>query len=70
MLKDLIEKGKHLPNVEANTSAFDDVAVIPYSSGTTGLPKGVMLTNRNLISNIEMANQTFGNDLWTVTTGN
>ncbi|MEP3919327.1 AMP-binding protein [Ascidiaceihabitans sp.] len=28
-----------------------DVAVIPYSSGTTGLPKGVMLTHRNLLAN-------------------
>ena len=30
----------------------EDVAVLPYSSGTTGLPKGVMLTNLNLASNI------------------
>lgn len=28
----------------------DHVAVIPYSSGTTGLPKGVMLTNKNLLA--------------------
>ena len=31
----------------------DDVVVLPYSSGTTGLAKGVMLTHRNLVSNIE-----------------
>jgi PAS domain S-box-containing protein len=30
----------------------DDVAALPYSSGTTGLPKGVMLTHRNLVANI------------------
>jgi long-chain acyl-CoA synthetase len=29
----------------------DDVAVIMYTSGTSGVPKGVMLTNRNLESN-------------------
>lgn len=29
----------------------DDVAVIMYTSGTAGLPKGVMLTNKNLESN-------------------
>ncbi|OGO52763.1 MAG: hypothetical protein A2148_05085 [Chloroflexi bacterium RBG_16_68_14] len=29
-----------------------DLAVLPYSSGTTGLPKGVMLSHYNLTSNI------------------
>jgi long-chain acyl-CoA synthetase len=30
----------------------DDVATIVYTSGTTGEPKGVMLTHRNMISNV------------------
>ncbi|MEI8032545.1 MAG: long-chain fatty acid--CoA ligase [Chlorobiaceae bacterium] len=31
----------------------DDVATIIYTSGTTGLPKGVMLTHRNICENVK-----------------
>ncbi|MGW6919457.1 AMP-binding protein [Kitasatospora sp. NPDC054939] len=30
----------------------EDIAVLPYSSGTTGLPKGVMLTHRSIATNL------------------
>lgn len=33
----------------------NDIAVLPYSSGTTGKPKGVMLTHRNLVANVVQA---------------
>jgi long-chain acyl-CoA synthetase len=33
-------------------NAKEDLAALPYSSGTTGLPKGVMLTHFNLVSNV------------------
>jgi acyl-CoA synthetase (AMP-forming)/AMP-acid ligase II len=29
-----------------------DLAILPYSSGTTGLPKGVMLTHRGVVANL------------------
>jgi acyl-CoA synthetase (AMP-forming)/AMP-acid ligase II len=38
------------PSVQIESK--EDVVVLPYSSGTTGFPKGVMLTHYNLVSNI------------------
>ena len=38
------------PQIEFNPA--EDLVVMPYSSGTTGLPKGVMLTHRNLVANV------------------
>jgi long-chain acyl-CoA synthetase len=32
-------------------SGWEDVIALPYSSGTTGLPKGVMLSHKNLVCN-------------------
>ncbi|WP_092808218.1 AMP-binding protein [Rhodococcus globerulus] len=37
-----------LPSIDPN-----DVAVLPYSSGTTGTAKGVVLTHRNIVANLE-----------------
>ncbi len=42
--------GEPLDQVEVDLE--DHIVVLPYSSGTTGFPKGVMLTHRNLVANL------------------
>lgn len=46
----LLESNGQVPEVEINPR--QDLVALPYSSGTTGLPKGVMLTHYNLIANM------------------
>ena len=43
----------------AHETAPDEVATIIFSSGSTGVPKGVMLTHRNILSNIDASMQVF-----------
>ncbi|GAB2639775.1 AMP-binding protein [Kribbella swartbergensis] len=43
------------PEPEVTIDPAEDVAVLPYSSGTTGAAKGVMLTHRNISTNIAQA---------------
>ena len=40
------------PLAEQVPVAADEVVVLPYSSGTTGISKGVMLSHRNLVANV------------------
>ena len=47
---ELTQDGGTPPDVAVDPA--EDLVALPYSSGTTGLSKGVMLTHRNLVANL------------------
>ena len=57
-LKDLIMEQATPPEVSFDPATH--LAVLPYSSGTTGRPKGVMLTHRNLVANVAQSEVNIG----------
>ncbi len=55
----LLEDG---PFPKVGIDPAEDLLALPYSSGTSGLPKGVMLTHRNLVAQLCQANMALTGD--------
>ncbi|MCL2758681.1 MAG: AMP-binding protein [Treponema sp.] len=66
--KAIISKdGAKLIEAEIDQGKPDDLATIIFTSGTTGEPKGVMLSHKNIINQPLVANRVLGNkpgDIW------
>jgi long-chain acyl-CoA synthetase len=60
--EDAINEGREIKDVEFDPVTNDTFYTFCYTSGTTGMPKGVMITQQNYVCNIGGIN-TFDPDL-------
>ncbi|MFE6285723.1 4-coumarate--CoA ligase family protein [Streptomyces sp. NPDC057877] len=52
--------GSTAPEPQVEIDPAEDIAALPYSSGTTGTPKGVMLTHRQIATNLAQLEPSIG----------
>lgn len=58
-LDEVIASAKPVPFATASGNEIHDTAWLCYSSGTTGLPKGVMTTHHNMTSQLQAVNASY-----------
>ncbi|WP_428699593.1 fatty acyl-AMP ligase [Stappia sp.] len=57
-----LDNGSPAPVADAHEASPQELAFIQYTSGSTSVPRGVMVSHANLAANLEMMAEAFGND--------
>ena len=60
LLEDLLTSGVKSDESDSNISEHPKDAMLLYTSGTTGSPKGVVITAENIVSQVENMTQVYG----------
>lgn len=60
--KTALQKGRNLQFQKTEING-DDIAFLQYTGGTTGIPKGAILTHKNMVANIEQCVSWIGSQL-------
>ncbi|MCF2902309.1 AMP-binding protein, partial [Pseudoalteromonas sp. OFAV1] len=58
-LPELIHQGEKLAPLKPHQASRDDIAVLQYTGGTTGVAKAAMLSHGNILANAEQMNERF-----------